>query len=333
MTEFILCWPLAFYLWLTRWATRDEASHFHQVWLWQLFSACIVLTLGIGSFVGLCYFSVQGMQQTLYLWVAHLLFLTTIALWKLSYLRWVAQKLTGGNLTSTLRWVCLWFGLLLLITGFLQAGPMSDTEGTLQSFSNLPKYWWIDSIWTLLSMLLLSAVGAGLFNKKSITTVLERLGFSPEIDFSGTWPFWKKVLTFTALGIFLSLSLYYFGLYFLKPHYPQLYTLDHAFNQAITPHNIPLFHQILGILTIALCAGIGEELLLRGLMQPVLGIGLTTMIFALMHPHYGLNGLLLIIALLGLCFGLIRQRYGIIAAIVTHFAYDFMTMGLTALGL
>ncbi|MBY0451318.1 MAG: CPBP family intramembrane metalloprotease [Cyanobacteria bacterium] len=332
MAEFILCWPLAFYLWLTRWATRDAASHFHQVWMWQLFSACIVLILGIGSFIGLCYFSVQGMHQTLYLWVAHLLFLTTVALWKLSFLRWVAQKITGERLTSTLRWVGFWFGLLLIITGFLQAGPMSDTEGTLLAFSNLPKYWWIDSIWTLLSMMLISVVGAGLFNNRNLTSTLERLGFLPETDFSGTGPFWKKVLIFTAVGLLLSLFLYYVGLYFLKPQYPQLYALDHAFNQAITPHNIPVFHQILGILTIALCAGIGEELLLRGLMQPVLGIGLTTVVFTLMHPHYGLSGLLLIIALLGLIFGLIRQRYGIVAAIVTHFAYDFVTMGLTALG-
>jgi membrane protease YdiL (CAAX protease family) len=74
----------------------------------------------------------------------------------------------------------------------------------------------------------------------------------------------------------------------------------------------------LGALLIGLTAGIGEEVFFRGALQPRFGIVLTALAFALMHTQYELTWVLLGMFGIGILLGIERQRYGTVAAIVTH---------------
>ena len=104
---------------------------------------------------------------------------------------------------------------------------------------------------------------------------------------------------------------------------------------------VPLFsslrRQLLGLVSrldldalnplwISLSAGIGEELLFRGALQPILGIWWASFIFTLAHfrsgEFYSMNWQKLIYAasvfIAGLFLGYVFLEIGLIAAIVTH---------------
>jgi len=79
-------------------------------------------------------------------------------------------------------------------------------------------------------------------------------------------------------------------------------------------------------LWISLSAGIGEEFLFRGALQPILGIGWASFIFALAHFRSGqfhsMNWQKLVYAasvfIAGLFLGYVFLEFGLIAAMVTH---------------
>lgn len=81
-----------------------------------------------------------------------------------------------------------------------------------------------------------------------------------------------------------------------------------------------------GQLAVAGAAGIGEEVLFRGALQPRIGIILTSVLWASLHLQYTCHGLPsasnLYILLLGLLFGVVRRWWGLGAAITAHVAYD-----------
>jgi membrane protease YdiL (CAAX protease family) len=81
---------------------------------------------------------------------------------------------------------------------------------------------------------------------------------------------------------------------------------------------------------LAIAAGVGEELLFRGALQPVFGLVTTSVMFGLIHIQYGLSPLMLFVALLALILGLIRRHYSTTIAIFVHIGYDFV-LGLLAL--
>jgi membrane protease YdiL (CAAX protease family) len=74
-----------------------------------------------------------------------------------------------------------------------------------------------------------------------------------------------------------------------------------------------------------LSAGVGEEVTLRGGLQPRLGIPLTALLFAALHVQYSWFGMGLVFAL-GLALGLIRKHASTTAAIVVHGIYDMLAV-------
>jgi membrane protease YdiL (CAAX protease family) len=83
-------------------------------------------------------------------------------------------------------------------------------------------------------------------------------------------------------------------------------------------------------LILAASAAIGEEILFRGALQPVLGLWLTSVIFAVVHMQYGFTLVTVLLLLLGLILGVVRRRSNTTVAIFVHFSYDFI-LGLLAL--
>ncbi|MBC8412383.1 CPBP family intramembrane metalloprotease [bacterium] len=89
----------------------------------------------------------------------------------------------------------------------------------------------------------------------------------------------------------------------------------------------PLFSQlsVLDILFISLLAGLGEELLFRGILQYKLGLIIASIAFGLVHfisPAY-----ILIAALIGVYIGLIYEySQNLMTPVVMHFIYDFAAL-------
>jgi CAAX protease family protein len=81
---------------------------------------------------------------------------------------------------------------------------------------------------------------------------------------------------------------------------------------------------------IGLSAGIGEELLFRGALQPRYGIIPTSILFALLHSQYGFSFITLGTFLLGCIFGLIAKRYGTTHAIIAHTTYNTLAVIISA---
>jgi membrane protease YdiL (CAAX protease family) len=78
----------------------------------------------------------------------------------------------------------------------------------------------------------------------------------------------------------------------------------------------------LGAIALGLSAGIGEEILLRGAVQPRFGILLTSAFFALLHVQYGLAFVLVGLFLTGVMLGLERRYFGTTTAVMTHALFN-----------
>lgn len=81
-----------------------------------------------------------------------------------------------------------------------------------------------------------------------------------------------------------------------------------------------------GALVLGLSAGIGEELLLRGALQPRFGIVLTSIFFALLHTQYGFSIVMVGLFATGVLLGLERKYFGTVAAIVTHTIFNALVV-------
>ncbi|WP_127845228.1 CPBP family intramembrane glutamic endopeptidase [Psychroflexus aestuariivivens] len=81
------------------------------------------------------------------------------------------------------------------------------------------------------------------------------------------------------------------------------------------------------ILFYSFCAGVGEEILFRGALQPLLGLWFTAVIFVFLHGYLtvadwkkSMYGLFLI--LVSAAFGYLTEYFDIFAAMAAHFIYD-----------
>ena len=81
---------------------------------------------------------------------------------------------------------------------------------------------------------------------------------------------------------------------------------------------------------LALASGIGEELLFRGAIQPIFGLPVTSILFAVVHIQYGLTPITIVVFFLGLILGLVRRYSNTTVAIFVHFGYNF-SLGLLSM--
>jgi membrane protease YdiL (CAAX protease family) len=89
----------------------------------------------------------------------------------------------------------------------------------------------------------------------------------------------------------------------------------------------------IGAVLIGITAGVGEELVVRGALQPRLGILLSNLFFTGLHAfQYGFDALLSVF-LVGLVLGIVRARSNTSTSSIVHGVYDFILVMISALGL
>lgn len=86
------------------------------------------------------------------------------------------------------------------------------------------------------------------------------------------------------------------------------------------------FNSVWGALAIGLTAGIGEELLFRGAIQPRYGIVFTALVFSLLHIQYDASFILIGTFAAGVIFGLERKKMNTTTAIITHALYNMIAV-------
>jgi membrane protease YdiL (CAAX protease family) len=79
---------------------------------------------------------------------------------------------------------------------------------------------------------------------------------------------------------------------------------------------------VLFALLVGVGAGLGEETLFRGAVQPVLGIPATSVLFASMHVQYGPSLLLVYVFVLSVGLGFLRKYINTTASFLAHAGYN-----------
>jgi membrane protease YdiL (CAAX protease family) len=89
----------------------------------------------------------------------------------------------------------------------------------------------------------------------------------------------------------------------------------------------------IGALVIGVTAGLGEELAVRGVLQPRLGLLLSNLFFTSLHALQYSWDALLVVFLVGVACGLVRSRTNTSTAAIVHGVYNFVLVMLAAAGL
>lgn len=167
-------------------------------------------------------------------------------------------------------------------------------------------------IWTIPATLL----AAGWLTVRTFPAVLARLGM--------VRPSLRQVFVATVLGVvFWAVSAF-----LLEPGINLLWrtlgwpTTDvGAFSQLLGTLMTPLGAALIGI-----TAGIGEEMAVRGLLQPRVGLVLSNLLFTSLHAfQYGFDAMLSVFVV-GFVLGIVRARSNTSTSAVMHAVYNFTTV-------
>lgn len=209
--------------------------------------------------------------------------------------------------------------LALMLSGYLAANgllPLSQggLEGLLETSEAASALAVVAGEFLLLALAL---TGAGLLTRRNLWKTLDRLGVEK--------PTLRQVLlALRWLPVLLFLMI--LANYLLVQANPVQAEVMDELSQLLLGNMTTVWDWLI----LAIAAGIGEEVLFRGALQPVLGIWLTSLLFAVIHTQYGLSLATLLIFVVGFILGLIRRRYNTTVAIILHAAYNFV-LGVAAL--
>jgi len=209
-----------------------------------------------------------------------------------------------------------WLHATALVFAALLVGVMMSTASSMDitDLANSPG----DSVFSVIfqdAFFVITALfGVGWLARRNLKGVAERLGLKK--------PGLRNV----------SMSLVYLAMLLLVAMVLGILTTQFNGDSGVLDEKEDPTVQILGGVTVAtailfsLGAGIGEETLFRGAMQPRFGIILTSAIFAALHIQY-FNPLQMgSLFIIGLVFGYERKKLDTTACMITHSLYDMMLL-------
>jgi len=194
--------------------------------------------------------------------------------------------------------------LLELVKGTSQNLPSGADIGTRP----------IDLVYQFVWMIPATLVAAGWLTVRKFPAVLVRLGM--------VRPSLRQVLFGVGAGLVLAV----FAMFGLDPGVNSLWkslgwqpTDVQAFDSLLSQLKTPL-----GALLIGVTAGIGEEMAVRGLLQPRIGLIASNLLFTSFHAfQYGVDALISVF-IIGLVLGLIRARTNTSTSAIVHGVYNFI---------
>lgn len=169
-------------------------------------------------------------------------------------------------------------------------------------------------VWTLPVVL----IAAGYPFYRGFREAVRRLGV--------VWPTWKQWLAvpFLTIGLFaiVAASGWLIKGFWTRMGWPV--TDEKQFEKMLEFAFNPVGAAVIGVV-----AGVTEEIVIRGLFQPRLGIWLPNLMFASVHAvQYNFDGVL-VVFIIGLALGYVRRYSTTTTAMAIHGLYDFVAVMLT----
>lgn len=173
-----------------------------------------------------------------------------------------------------------------------------------------------DLIFQAVLQVVIALLGVGLAIRRTPQQTFERLGLRLPTAGDILWGVGIGLLFIMILGIFGTI-------------WERLTPPEQLAEQTAAAEQISQAFATLPLAFImAASAGIGEEIWIRGALQPVFGIPISSIFFVLLHTQYTLTPATLIILVLSLGLGWLRQRQSTTAAIIAHFVFNFIPLAL-----
>lgn len=219
--------------------------------------------------------------------------------------RWLKIEPTSCVHTTALAFAIHFVGLTLAQVALI--GDLSKLTSVEAKLSVL------DMLATSLPLALVALVGVGFFMRRDLRATLERLGLGKMTARQGG-------LAILVILLFLAFDYTVFWVW------QQLWPVSHTLVSHITTNLFSSLVSPLAALTVSFSAGMGEELLFRGALQPRFGLVLTSFLFAIGHAHYGLSPAMVEVFVVGLVLGLVRRRTNTTICLVIHAGYNFLDL-------
>jgi membrane protease YdiL (CAAX protease family) len=169
-----------------------------------------------------------------------------------------------------------------------------------------------------LPLLAIALFGVGLGVQRNFRGTLSRLGYGPV-----TLPQLGIVVLFVAGAILLQFAVDALFAALQPALYEQVGKVSEGL---LNPNGLGPVSAILFALFAGAGAGLGEETLFRGAVQPALGIPLASILFASIHVQYGPSIILIYLFVLSVGLGLLRKRVNTTASFLAHAGYDSTLM-------
>lgn len=203
--------------------------------------------------------------------------------------------------------------LALVLSGILVGSTLlALTQGGLEALAetavSTPL---IDFVFQQLLFIMLALLGTGLLVRRRWPKLIDRLGLErPSWSQIRLGLRWIAILVFAqwAVGMIWALT---------NPDQSELV-------EGISDVLLGNFDTVGEWLIVALGAGLGEEILFRGALQPVFGLWFTSIIFAIAHIQYGFTLVTILVFFISISLGYIRRRTNTTVAIFVHAGYDFV---------
>ncbi len=215
-------------------------------------------------------------------------------------------------------------GLFIYISTFATLLGSVDPDGMSLPGLPLPVPVPLDTLFSYngLGLVLLSFCGIGIFVKRDFKSAIDRLG-------------WKKP-TMKQVGIGLGLIVFSFLYDYVWSLYTHQMGTDLATKLAV--YNSGTFSVVGGVekslilaLATAIFAGVGEETLIRGALQPVFGIFPAAVLHGILHAQFNHAPVFIIqVALWSCVMGLVKKYTNTTTTIIGHAGFNFLTTFLFA---
>jgi membrane protease YdiL (CAAX protease family) len=169
-----------------------------------------------------------------------------------------------------------------------------------------------------LPFVVVALCGVGLGVRRDFRETLARLGYGPitlpQLGIVALFVVGALLLSFAADILFATLQ-------------PDLFEQVGEVSESLFgPQGLSPVSAILFALLIGVGAGLGEETLFRGALQPALGIPLVSVLWASIHFQYGPSILLVYIFVLSVGLGILRNRINTTASFLAHAAYNSLSV-------
>jgi len=306
---------------LAQWSRKSRRA---EISLWVVLLFASLLALGAGALLGLAWLS-GGVPPEVY--PPGLLAITAgavlaagiigVGLCVPTLLKIVGRR-PPSFVTDPPVLLALWLFAMVLLTNNLIGILGFDQLEEIGAFSlgtggRLPVGLLLAS---QLPFVVVAVLGVGAFVRRGWRETLARLGYGPlGLGQVGV------VVLFVAGAFALSLG----ADFLFSELQPGLYReVGEVSGTLFDPRGRGAVTAVLFALLIGVGAGLGEETLFRGAVQPVLGIVATSVLFASMHVQYGPSLLLGYIFVLSLGLGYLRRRFNTTASFLAHAGYNFV---------